>query len=315
MNSLTVAYRDIDRLPVILAIRAMAQRHYDLHVQVVQIREEHCFEAALFEGAADVLIEHLEFLYAKAARGKKITMFCAPSKGGGLYLVVPPALQTLAELRGTTMAVRAQGQPFAATLWLRMLGLEQEVRTVVIDDKDIGRWGQWKKLVSGECSATFMSPLYLDEALRAGLKVLPAPEIPIIGHFAQACLGPFARDHAELMREYMKAVVHALAWLIQRPGEAYAALQAELEPMMKLTMAGALRRRFDSVVAGLNLKPYPTPQGVANTYEIATLEYPEAKGINPLSLWDLHWVKELDDDGFIDAVATSLPRESGRLGV
>jgi hypothetical protein len=54
------------------------------------------------------------------------------------------------------------------------------------------------------------------------------------------------------------------------------------------------------VVSGLKLKPYPTPLAVANTYEIATLEYPHASGINPLALWDLHWVKELDDQGFID---------------
>jgi hypothetical protein len=61
-----------------------------------------------------------------------------------------------------------------------------------------------------------------------------------------------------------------------------------------------LKRRFDSVVGGLKIRPYPKPQAIANTYEIATLEYPEAKGLNPLSLWDLHWVKELDDAGFID---------------
>ena len=50
------------------------------------------------------------------------------------------------------------------------------------------------------------------------------------------------------------------------------------------------------------IEPYPTPLAVANTYEIATLEYPQANGINPLALWDLHWVKELDDQGFIDAL-------------
>jgi len=25
-----------------------------------------------------------------------------------------------------------------------------------------------------------------------------------------------------------------------------------------------------------------------------------AKGLNPLSLWDYHWVKQVDDEGFID---------------
>ena len=44
-----------------------------------------------------------------------------------------------------------------------------------------------------------------------------------------------------------------------------------------------------------------TPQAIAATYEIACDEY-GAQGINPLALWDLHWVKELDDEGFIDAL-------------
>ena len=56
------------------------------------------------------------------------------------------------------------------------------------------------------------------------------------------------------------------------------------------------------MVSGVKIKPYPTPEAVANTYEIATLEYNGAKGLNPLALWDLHWVKELDDEGFIDGL-------------
>lgn len=306
MQNLILAYRDVDRLPVIFAIREMAQRHYDVDVRVVQIRDDDAFEAALFNGSADVLIEHLEFLYAEAANGKKITMFCAPSTGGGLHLVVPPTIRAVEEFRGKTMAVRAQGQPYAVTLWLRMMALDKDVATIVIDDNDIGRWGHWKKVVSGECIATFISPFYLPEALSAGLKVMPAPEIPIIGHFAQACPSAFARSNPQLMRKYIKAVLHALVWLIKRPGDAYAALQAELQPQMKIAEDAELKRRFESVVGGIKLKPYPTVRAVANTYEIATLEYPRAKGINPLALWDLHWVKELDDEGFIDALAISI---------
>ena len=60
-----------------------------------------------------------------------------------------------------------------------------------------------------------------------------------------------------------------------------------------------LKRRFDSVVTGVKIRPYPSPQAIANSYEIATIEYPEAQGLNALALWDLHWVKDLDDGGFI----------------
>jgi hypothetical protein len=306
MQSLTLAYRDDDRTPVIFAIREMARRHYDLAVRVVRIKDGDEYEAALLNGAADVIIEHLEYLYAEAAHGRKIGFFCAPSKGGGLDLVVPEKIENVDELRGKTLAVRSHGQPHAVTLWLRMMELEDDVKTVIVHDRDVGRWGQWRKIASGDCIATFMSPLYLPEALSAGLKVLPVPEIPIIGHFAQACLAKFAVANPELMRCYVKAIVHALVWLTHRPDEALGELAPELKARLKLDSDSELKRRFDPVMSGLKIRPYPTPQAIANTYEIATIEYPEAKGLNPLALWDLHWVKELDDDGFIDGLMAQM---------
>ena len=306
MLQLSLAYRDDDRTPVIFAIREIATRHYALDVNIVRIKDGDEYEAALFNGAADIIIEHLEYLYEGAAKGKKVTFLCAPSKGGGLDLVVRPSVQSVEELRGKTIAVRSHGQPHAVTLWLRMLGLEKAVTTVIVPDKDVGRWGQWKKVVSGECVATFMSPLYLPEALTAGLKVLAVPDIPIVGQFAQACLAEFARKNDAVMRAYMQAVLHALVWLTYRPDEALATLAAELKVSFNITDASELKRRFDAVVTGLKIRPYPTPQAITNTYEIAVIEYPDAKGLNPLSLWDLHWVKELDDGGFIDALVKQL---------
>jgi len=305
MHAVTLAYRDDDRAPVIFAIRRAAMEFYDLEVRVAKIKGGAQYEAALFNGSADIVIEHLEYLYQEAARGKKIVFFCAPSKGGGLHLVAPQEVRSIADLRGKVLAVRSQGQPHAVTLWLRMTGLEKDVATVIVDDSEVGRWGQWKKVLSGECIATFMSPLYLPQALAAGLKILPAAEIPIVGQFAQACLAEFARARAEALRAYVQSVLHALAWLTLRPDEAWAALRDELRACMNSDDESEHRRRFHVVVAGLKLKPYPTPQAIANTYEIATLEYPEAKGLNPLCLWDLHWVKELDDSGFIDRLVDS----------
>jgi len=208
-------------------------------------------------------------------------MFCAPSRGGGLHLVVPQHVRGVEDFKDKAMAVRSSGQPHAVTLWLRMMGLEKDVITLIVSDDEVGRWGQWRKVLSGEYIATFMSPLYLPQALAAGLKVLPVPEIPIVGHFAQACLSEFANKQPGTLREYVKAVLHALAWLTMRPGEALGDLSGELKTRM-------------------NTRPYPTPRAIANTYEIATLEYPGAKTLNPLSLWDYHWVKQLDDEGFID---------------
>jgi ABC-type nitrate/sulfonate/bicarbonate transport system substrate-binding protein len=311
MQTITLAYRDNDRTPVIFAIREMARQYYDLDVNVVRIKNSAAYEAALFDGSADVIIEHLEYLYAEAAKGNSIAFFCAPSKGAGLALLVPQHVHGVEELRGRRIAVRSSGQRHAVTLWLKMLGLEKDVATVLVDDQEVGRWGQWKKVASGDCIATFMSPLYLLQALAAGLTVLPTPEIPIIGHFAQACLAEFARNHSDLMRQYVKSILHALVWLTKHSDDTFAVLTDDLRQCIALEDDAELRRRFDSVVSGLKIPPYPTTEAITNTYAIATMEYPGAIGLNPLALWDLHWVKELDDEGFIaQLLSRSAPCEN-----
>ena len=74
MRIVRLAYRDNDRTPVIYCIKAMAEQYYDFAVQVLQIEGREAFEAALFEKTCDVIIEHIEYLYAEAVRGKSIAV-------------------------------------------------------------------------------------------------------------------------------------------------------------------------------------------------------------------------------------------------
>jgi hypothetical protein len=307
MSTVRLAYRDEDRTPVIFCIKEMAERHYDVDVEVMLIKGTKDYEAALFNDSCDVIIEHLEYLYPAAAQGKKVTMFCAPSLGRGLELVVSDNVQTVEAFRGKTLAVRSSGRPHSLVLWLRMMGLEKDVKILMVHDDEVGRWGQWKKVLGGECVATFMSPLYLPNALAGGLRVLPVPDLPVVAHYAQACLSKFARESSDLLKEYIKAVIHAVCLMILRKEQALEIVAEEPMRRMKITDRSELERQFDSIVKGLQLKPYPTPQAIANTFEIATAEF-GAADVNPLILWDLHWVKELDDDGFIDGLIRQMNR-------
>ena len=179
MPTVRLAYRDEDRTPVIFCIKEIAQRHYGVDVEVILIKGTKDYEAALFNDSCDVIIEHLEYLYPAAAqRKKRVTMFCAPSLARGLELVVPAEVQSVQALRGKSLAVRTSGRPHALVMWLRMMGLENDMKIQMVGDSEVGRWGQWKKVLNGECIATFMSDLYLPDALAAGLKVLPVAGSP-----------------------------------------------------------------------------------------------------------------------------------------
>ncbi|MCH7482589.1 MAG: ABC transporter substrate-binding protein, partial [Chloroflexi bacterium] len=219
MRTIRLAYRDRDRLPMIECIREMAGRHYDIEVDVLRIQPTDEYEAALFDDSCDLLIEHLEFLYASAAGGAEVTMFCAPVEGTGIELMALAAVKDVAELRGRTIAVRSSGRPEAIYMRLKAAGLDP-ADTVLVADADVGRWGLWKKVVSGECAAAFMSPLYMPAAEAAGLRVLAVPDLPLIGNFGHACLTRFAAENDGLMEDYLRAVVHAICLIKYRPAEA-----------------------------------------------------------------------------------------------
>ena len=66
-----------------------------------------------------------------------------------------------------------------------------------------------------------------------------------------------------------------------------------------------IARQVDSIAEMLRVKPFPTVEAIMNTNETAAHEYGTAVE-NPLTLWDLHWLKELDDEGFINGLIERL---------
>lgn len=308
MDTIRLAYRDNDRTPVIYCIKAMAERYYDLNVEVLRIADTQEYEAALFDGSCDMICEHQEYLFQEVAqRGRKVTTFLAPVLESDGALVAGPEISDLAQLRGKKIAVRTHGRPYAITLRLRALGLEDSVEMVLVADDEVGRWRQWTKVTSRECAATFVTCLYLPPALEAGLHVLPTPSFDVVGHFHHACTTDYARAHHDVMVRYVRAAVHAICLMKLRRREALEIVAGEPARLMRLDQnRPELERAFDCIVAPLELKPYPTPDGIANSYEIACAEWPGGTGINPMALWDLHWLKQIDDEGFIDGLIASL---------
>jgi hypothetical protein len=56
---------------------------------------------------------------------------------------------------------------------------------------------------------------------------------------------------------------------------------------------------YDNQVQSLESAPYPSVEAIQNVFALAVKRNPEIKEFNPLALWDLHYVKEIDDSGYI----------------
>ena len=108
-------------------------------------------------------------------------------------------------------------------------------KTIIVTDKEIGRWKQWQKIVSGECTACFIAPIYLPDALAAGLKVFPATEAESSAYSPKPAPSEFGGQKSALLKDYMKAVIHAVALLIYRRDEAMEIIAQEPMRLMKIT--------------------------------------------------------------------------------
>ena len=63
---------------------------------------------------------------------------------------------------------------------------------------------------------------------------------------------------------------------------------------------GWTRPRLADSITRYPKKPYPDIQAVANAYELACMQAPETRTISPLALWNMRYLRDLDDSGFID---------------
>jgi hypothetical protein len=56
---------------------------------------------------------------------------------------------------------------------------------------------------------------------------------------------------------------------------------------------------YENQAESLEKVPYPSIEAIQNVFALAVKCDPEIKEFNPLALWDLHYVKEIDDSGYI----------------
>lgn len=261
-------------------------------------------EAALFDGTIDFISGNHITPYAKVARGQPICSLTSPSNSVRDSLVARDPIASLAELRGrrvadTTVLDRGGGYNHIRgnhMLYLLRAGLGlDEVRWVEIADmmSEEFRRAQIEALRRGEADVTFVSggaAKYAEE----GFHVLALGPLPMISGPTLTTTMTALRRRDRLGERLVKAQLLGIHFARTR--------QQETEEIL----AGLKRRVPETAgvsyrsVAKLLARPYPDHRAVGNAYELCCMKAPEAEEMSPLALWDLHYLRDLDQSGFID---------------
>jgi hypothetical protein len=171
----------------------------------------------------------------------------------------------------------------------------EDVRWVEIADKMSSefRAAQFEAMKRGEGDVTFVTG-GTEKYEQAGFSVLPLARLPMIN-------GPTLTTTVTALNKYDRFGERLV--LAQVLGIHYARTHREetekLLEGLKQREPEARNVSYNSV-AKLLAKPYPEHQAVANAYRLCCMKAPETKELSPLALWDLHFLRQLDNSGFID---------------
>ncbi|HWP58535.1 MAG TPA: ABC transporter substrate-binding protein [Candidatus Acidoferrales bacterium] len=253
-------------------------------------------EAALFKGEIDFISgDHLT-PYGLVARGKPIVSLASPVNGQNASVASREPLSSIQDLRGkrivdTPMEGRDGGFHHGRgnhMMYLIRAGIGiDEVQWVEHEDAE----AQMEALKSGKADARFIGGSG-ERYKELGFHVLPLGPLPMINGPTLTTSYTVLHKRKDLGERLVKAMVLGIHFVKTRRAET----EKILENLNRRTGESYQYRTFERMPK----KPYPDPQGVINAYELGCIKSPEAREISPLALWDLHYLRELDNSGFID---------------
>jgi ABC-type nitrate/sulfonate/bicarbonate transport system substrate-binding protein len=260
-------------------------------------------EKALFGGDVDFVSGNHISPYLLVRRGKPIVCLTSPSNTTNDRLVTNFPIKEVAELRGkkigdTTLIDSIGGYHHPRgnhMLYVMRGGLKlDEVEWVELSkSNDEFKAMQMDVLKSGKVNAIFVTG-NTDKFAQAGLHVLQLDRLPMInGPTLTSTLTTLEKKDG-LAERLVKAQVMGIHFARTRRGETeeiLAGLRERVPECKSVNYRG---------VSKLLPKPYPDHEAVANAYKLCCLKSPETEEQSPMALWDLHYLRQLDNSGFID---------------
>jgi hypothetical protein len=98
----------------------------------------------------------------------------------------------------------------------------------------------------------------------------------------------------------VRGFADAIHFFITQKEQTLEILKEHASPILHLESDDEVERLYEEWAQSLERKPYPALDAIANVFQLAVRRNPEIAGFNPLALWNSHYVRDLDDSGYID---------------
>ena len=280
------------------------------------------FDKIISRGDAHDLVPTAEVEFVS---GNHVSTYAARAKGdtwqylgqtvskNNLFLITKPdsGITKLEDVRHKKFGNRGRHPGLNTWLYLKQAGLnpdtdQVELITEVRDESETGeKKVKGKSLINmvkdGDVDAAFVNQPRTEQARRLGLKVIDIPTQDMIFFMTISSSAKMVKERPDVVKRVLKSVLEGIAFFKQNRDETIKILQAKHKKEGDLDLAMATVC-YDDLAPRLEPRLYPSLAAVYNVYQEA-LKQDEKNGdaakVHPMALWNVNFVREIDDSGFI----------------
>ena len=136
-------------------------------------------------------------------------------------------------------------------------------------------------------------------ALKFGAKIIEVAPMAMIEGVTLTTTTTYVNNHEEECRSLIMAMIDGTHFFKTNKQDTLKILQQHCSELLKIRNDEEWDCFYENQVQTLESVPYPSLAALQNVFALAVKRNPEIKEFNPLALWDLHYVKEIDDSGYV----------------
>jgi ABC-type nitrate/sulfonate/bicarbonate transport system substrate-binding protein len=259
---------------------------------------------ALKNGHVDLISGNHHNLYVRNAKNGDDFVHLAQATNNWTEnrLVAANGIRSVNDLRGKKVVADRLNSHAGLNIWLflRQEGLDVDRGDIELAELRGSSEERWKRVISGEFAGTFVGIPHDSRAARAGAHVITLRAMPMIRGVTLTTTMSFVKAHEDAIRRLIRGFVDAIHFFLTQKTKTLAILQQHAAPILRLESGEEVETLYREWAQSLERKPYPSPEAIANVFQLAVRRNPEISSYNPLALWNTHYVRELDDTGYID---------------
>jgi len=284
---------------------------FDLDLDIVNVPQGNKPVRKFSDRVPTLLSGEYEFLsglhhetYVCRARGEKRLVYLAQTQNEwDDRLIARPEIRSPKELEGkkiiTSQAACTSGNLDHA---LRRAGVDTSKIEYIYSRNTEGKncYRTVERVANGEADAANIDIPFDLQGQKRGLHTLDIPALPVIHNTTICSSTEFIRRNEETVIAFLKALIEAVHFFKTEKQKVCEILSRDLAPMIHLQGDDEVEYLQQEWAKLLSVKPYPDPRAVWNVYNLEVAQDTEVNFIGPFETWDLHYLRMVDDSGFID---------------